>query len=157
MYLEKDKQHENLLTRISLPLVWFSLSWRHRARLAVCVWACRPALRARVSERSKDEWGDSDSSPRGQVSHSWAHTAACLHTDIPAECIVPARGQECDCWRGRVFFQTNMPKRSARWTSSILQRIKQNWPAFIVIQSCFGDFHGRGEYQSSCTQWLPSV
>lgn len=62
--------------------------------------------------------------PRGQVSHSpGTHTTACLHTDIPAECMTASEGpgmcvcmcvcgRACQCvcafaYRGAVFFHSH--------------------------------------------------
>ena len=63
----------------------------------------------RISEKSEDEWGGSNSSPEVRFRIPGAHTTACLHTDIPAECMSASEGPGmCVCvWVGvcvSVFF-----------------------------------------------------
>ena len=52
----------------------------------------------RISEKREDEWGGSNSSPEVRFRIPGAHTTACLHADIPAECMSASEGPRmCVC------------------------------------------------------------
>lgn len=66
--------------------VWLSVT------VQVLCWAVWGQLQERISEKSEDEWGGSNSSPEVRFRIPGAHTTACLHTDIPAECLSTSKG-----------------------------------------------------------------
>lgn len=93
----------------------------------------RPTLRVYISEKSKDEWRGSNSSLQVRFRIPGAHTAACLHTDMPAECMSASKGpgmclRACmcvwDCFSLCVCFQTNMwtwPEHHSEYTQRLIK------------------------------------
>lgn len=112
--------------------VWLSVT------VQVLCWAVWGQLQERISEKSEDEWGGSNSSPEVRFRIPGAHTTACLHTDIPAECLSTSKGPGmcvhvylCMCVSVRTcdsFFRTcveldilHSNKHHPTWTQKVIK------------------------------------
>lgn len=112
-----------------------------------------------ISEKSKDEWGGSNSSPEVRFRIPGAHTTACLHTDIPAECMsasegpgmcVRARGvfvYTCTWWSVCFFIQTNVWK----WTYYIPLHIIKHAQRSLSRQNKGASYFSHVWYQGGKT------